>query len=136
VAVTSSRDLVKQATRSPDVELILLSDALNDETTWSTLESLHAGPKTARVPVGILSRPHRLDDMQQIADDHGRVLVIADTVDKELLAPQVARLRELAGRDLIPVSRRIDQATLAQEWLSREPVATQFKDHGLTIWQK
>lgn len=136
VAVTSSRDLVKQATRSPDVELILLSDALNDETTWSTLESLHAGPKTARVPVGILSRSHRLDDMQQIADDHGRVLVIADTVDKELLAPQVARLRELAGRDLIPVSRRIDQATLAQEWLSREPVATQFKDHGLTIWQK
>jgi len=136
VAVTSARDLVKQATRSPDVELILLSDALNDETTWTTLELLQSGPKTARVPVGILSRAHRLDDMQQIADDHGRAIVVVDTVDKELLAPQVARLRNLAGRDLIPVSRRIDQATMAQEWLSREPVATQFKDNGLTIWQK
>lgn len=120
--VTTSQQLIKAATESPDVELILVSDAMNEETIWANLESLRSGPKTARIPVAILSRLSRLDEMQLIAEDQPRVLVLAETIDGSQLATYIPRLHELAGRDSIPAERRLEQATAARGWIQTRQI--------------
>lgn len=120
--VTTSQQLIKAATESPDVELILVSDAMNEETVWANLESLRAGPKTARIPVAILSRQSRLDEMQLIAEDQPRVLVLAETIDGSQLATNVPQLHERAGRDYIPAERRLEQATAARGWIQNRQI--------------
>jgi hypothetical protein len=117
LTATTEQDLMEQSVASPDIELIFISDAMNSETTWSIVESLRVHPKTARLPIAILARSERWDEMEMLAESDPRVLVLPETIDAVGLTTELPRLRALAGRAAVPPAQRLEQAALASEML-------------------
>ncbi len=124
-SVTTGRELTAAAKSSPDVELLFVSDALNQSTVWSVIESLRADPKTARLPIAILARPETFERAMRLADRQERVMVVSESLLREDLQNQLPRLRGLADRDAIDPERRLEMAAQSldalSQWLAQTP---------------
>ena len=105
--MSSAHALEKAATSTADVEFLLVSDALNDASLWSTLEALRVHPKTARLPIGILARPGHAE--RRGAHCRGSCAACwcwSEKVDDATLDLQLPQLLALADRDAIAPARR------------------------------
>jgi CheY-like chemotaxis protein len=116
-AVSTVRDLEAAATSSADVELVMVSDMLNDASLWSTLEALRVHPHTARVPIAILARSTGRDNALRVAGRHQRTMVLNETADEAAIDLHLPQLLKLADRDTITPQRRSEQAQLAKAML-------------------
>ena len=117
--VTSAHELEKAATSTADVELLWVSDALNDASLWSTLEELRVNPKTARLPIAILARANTQAAAARIAEAHRRVLVLGEAMDDVTLDAELPRLLALADRDATTPTQRSQQAQAAMKMFHR-----------------
>ena len=118
-AVDNERDLLEQAAASPDIEFVLISDAMNRWSVWSLIEMLRANPKTARLPVVVLGRRDRMAEVEQLAGEHARVMAWVENLTVEDLSSLVPRVAALAGRDAISADRRLEQGEAALKWLNQ-----------------
>jgi hypothetical protein len=129
-AVSTARDLEAAATSSADVELVMVSDALNDASLWSTLEALRVHPHTARLPIAILARRNGRDAAQRIAERHERTRVLNETADEAAIDLYLPQLLQLADRDAVNPHRRLEQAQWAARMLNRLRSGEQTRDTG------
>lgn len=67
VATTTGRELYRRAAEDSDVELILISDAIDKPALGETLLQLRSNPAMKNIPIGILSQKHRQLRNEQIA---------------------------------------------------------------------
>jgi HEAT repeat protein len=116
--VNTARQLL-EAALSADVEFVVLSDALNDDSLWSTIEQLRVHPKTARLPIAVLKRNSTRDDTLRTVEAQPRVMVWNESLDDEALDLQLPQLLDLADRDAISPERRLEHAAAAIEMLDR-----------------
>jgi CheY-like chemotaxis protein len=120
-AVASGAELLRRGPASSDWELILISDELKATTTWQLIELLQADPRTAELPIVLMTArgDEALFQLDKIADSHQRVLAIREPIENEGVNTAISRALALAGRDLVDRDRRLEQAILAMEWMNQ-----------------
>jgi hypothetical protein len=117
---TSGRQFFFKATESPDYELLLLSDAINNPPLGETLQSIHSDRRTGTIPIGIMAREERLSQLQLEAQESDKLtLVFPRPHERAALESQVQHLLANAGRNAIGSEERARQAAAALAWLSR-----------------
>ncbi|MCP4191497.1 MAG: HEAT repeat domain-containing protein [Planctomycetaceae bacterium] len=118
--LTEPTEMVNRAIQSPDWELIMISDAIRGPSLWSLITALRADPKSADIPIVLLGfRSDSMLKLDQIADAHPRTLAAPEPIEDELFGQIVARGLNSAGRTAVDVDRRLEQAALALDWLTR-----------------
>ena len=118
VVVGNSRDLLKTAYQWPDLQLAMVSDSLNDESAWDTLEQLRVHPRTAKLPIALLARPDRVVQDQRLSLQFDDVTVLPESLDREALMEQLPQIVRRLNRDRIPPAERLRRAQLALRWLA------------------
>jgi CheY-like chemotaxis protein len=116
--VTTSTDLLAAATASPDVELLLISNSMNEWTWWSLVEELRANPLTAGLPILVLARPDAVDKARVLADKQERLMLVSESLTEEDLQLQLPRILATAAEYRIDRERRFAMATDALKSLA------------------
>jgi hypothetical protein len=131
------RALMDVAVVNPDVEFLLISDAIDLPPVLELVQWLRRDYRTAQLPVGVMARGELLERTRfALADDEytlvfprlhivnvpaappaqqddGAAPVVQERSPLEVAAMQVARLDAIAGRNLVSRDERIAQARLA-----------------------
>lgn len=118
VALTGRR-LMALAAQSPDYEVILLSDAIDHPPLRETLQMIRRDHRVGGLPVGLMVREDRLNQLQLLAGDERLTEAFPRPHDTKALQFQIARLLQRAGRDVVPYEQRRAQGAAALAWLSR-----------------
>jgi hypothetical protein len=117
---TTGRQFFFKATETPDYELLLLSDAINDPPLGETLQTLRSDRRTGTMPIGIMAREERINRLQLEAEETDRLThVFPRPHERAALESQVQRLIAAAGRHAIAGEERERHAAAAMGWLSR-----------------
>ena len=118
--VTDPKRITARAIASPDLELIMISDAIRGASLWSLIQSLRSDPKSADIPILLMGyQPNSLTKLEQIASSDSRVLAFTQPLESDFFGQVVAMAIQTAGRDLMDRGRRIDQAAMALDWLAQ-----------------
>lgn len=117
-AVTG-RELFLQAVRSPDYDIVLVSDGIDDRPLHETLQTLRKDRRTAWLPIGVMAREENLRILQLRAQDDPLTLVFPRPHEQSALVFQLKRLIELIGRHAISDQERARHASAALAWLTR-----------------
>ena len=107
------------ATANADYEFLMLSDGIDRPGLNETIQVLRRDPRTRRLPIGIMAREENVRRYDELARITPLVASFPRPHDVPTLAYLAARLRELAGRELVPYDERLDQATAAMDHLLR-----------------
>lgn len=127
-AVTNAQDLLAASTASPDIEIVLLSNSMNEWTWWSLAQELRANPLTAGLPLVVLARPETIDQARTLADQQDGVIVVSESLSAEDLRLQLPRIWEAAQYRIAP-ERRFEMGVAAVESLA----SLLGKDHPLNV---
>lgn len=111
--------LVKRAIATPDLEMILISDAIDGPPVKDLIQQLRHDARTARLPIGVLARGPKLDELNRFAAGDPLTRVFPRVQDKTGLAIQVRRLLELNGGNGITPEERIRWASAALAYFAR-----------------
>ena len=118
--VTDPKQIAARAIASPDLELIMISDAIRGASLWSLIQSLRSDPKSAGIPILLMGyHADSLTKLERIASSHERVLAFPQPLESDFFGQVVALAVQTAGRELMDRSRRIDQAAMALDWLAQ-----------------
>jgi hypothetical protein len=115
----TGESLVKRAIATPDLELILISDAIDGPPVKDLVQQLRHDARTARLPIGILARGTKLEDLNRFAADDALTLAFPRVQDKNGLVLHVRRLLELNGGNGITPEERIQWAEAALKYFAR-----------------
>jgi hypothetical protein len=107
------RALAEQAFNNPDYEFILISDAIDLPPVKELVQWLRRDYRTARIPVGVMSRGELLDAARFAFEDDPYTTVFPRIFSTDVAAIELHKLEALAGRNLARVDERIDQARTA-----------------------
>lgn len=118
-SVTRAADLVRFARSVPDVEVILLTEALGEPGFAELLQELRSGPRTCRLPVLLLVGPESLEDAQRLASRYRNVLASPIPGDASIMTRQLDNLWQMVDHLDADESARIEYARVAQELLVR-----------------
>lgn len=75
-AATTGRELFRMATLDPDVEFMLISDAISRPSLGELITQLRSHPSLARIPIGILSQKMNQAKNERIANSDPLTLAI------------------------------------------------------------
>lgn len=112
-------ELVLQASRNPDYEFLLISDAIDHPRYQELVQVLRHDPFAAGLPIGLTVRPRNMESAKWFAQRDSRLLALAPPQNKEDMARDVHRLLETAGRAYVGPDERIEQARFALDALAR-----------------
>ncbi|HZN33626.1 MAG TPA: hypothetical protein VFB80_07395 [Pirellulaceae bacterium] len=107
------RYLMEEAVVNPDVEFILISDAIDLPPVQELVQWLRRDFRTAQIPVGVMARSELLDRTRFAFVDDPLTTVFPRIYSTNVAAVEVARLEEIAGRNRVSRDERIDQARAA-----------------------
>ncbi len=116
---TTGRELFFKAAASPDYEMVLVADSIDDPPLGETLQLLRKDRRTAWLPIGVLARGERLVPLQLQVGDDPLTEAFPRPHDREAMEFQVARLLQIAGRHGITHQERVRHASAALAWLTR-----------------
>jgi hypothetical protein len=117
-AAYSGRSTFLKAVRSPDYEFLLISDGLDKPGVTELLQLLRRDRRTASLPIGIMARSERLDQLKNQMSFDRLTEVFPAPQDDESANFQARRLLALAGRHLAGQAERIAQAEKALDHLA------------------
>ena len=115
---TNGRDLLWLANGTPDVELVLISSAIDRPTMQPALQQLRHDRRTALLPVGLLAAFEDTEGVKITAEDDPLAEGFPQPVDKRGMEILVQRLQARAGRTFVAPEVRQQQAKGALEWLA------------------
>jgi hypothetical protein len=107
------RTLVENAVINPDIEFILISDAIDLPPVQELVQWLRRDFRTARIPVGVMARGELLDRARFAFADDPYTSVFPRIHSTEVAANEVARLSAIAGRNRASRDERTAQARAA-----------------------
>jgi hypothetical protein len=107
------RGLAEQAFTNPDYEFILVSDAIDLPPVKELVQWLRRDYRTARIPVGVMARGEQLEDIRYAFADDPFTTVFPRLHSTDIAAIEEAKLRAVAGRNLVSRDERIEQARAA-----------------------
>ncbi len=118
-SASTGREAFRLASRSPDYEFVLISDALDRPSAHETIQMMRKDPRTSRLVVGLMGRQETLRSAETFAETDPLVLAFPRPLDATGMSFQAGRLLRLAGRDLVGYDERLDQAEQALDSLLR-----------------
>ena len=117
---TSSRELFEIATTDPDIEMIFVTDTLNQPHYQELVQQLRSDWRTRRTPIGLLidddTRSFRSELTLQ-SDEFLHVMPL--TQNQPLMFSQVTRLREFLEPWHVTNGQRVKHKAFAVQWLSK-----------------
>ena len=119
-AVTSSRDFFDQATSNPDIEMLLVSDTMANPQYAELIQQLRNDWRTKRLPIAFLYRDlERSKRVSFRVRNQDRFFQVPFSVNPELVANNVARLKEMHDPWRLTSLDRRRHAALAIRWLEK-----------------
>jgi len=105
------RAVQQKIVENADYEILLLSDTLAAPETKELVQWLRRDYRTARLPVGVMTRGDMIDALRADLEDDRLTYVFPAIADSEVAAELVVRLERIAGRNLIGSDERMDMAS-------------------------
>jgi HEAT repeat protein len=118
IAVTGD-SLVKQAVASPDCEAILVSDAIDNAPVKEVVQHLRHDARTARLPIGILTREAYLPEMERFAEGDPWTRAFPRAHDMMGIMLQMRQLLALQDATAITADSRLQWAQMALDYFAR-----------------
>jgi len=115
---TTGREVLRQATASPDYELILVDSGLEHPTVDLLLEQLRHDFRTGSIPVGVVARAGYLDRARRLAANDPLADAFPRLHAEEPLRVEVQRLLALSSRSMVSAAQRQEQAVRAIGWVA------------------
>jgi hypothetical protein len=117
------RVVAERAFANPDFDFVLITDAIDGPPVMELVQWLRWDYRTAQRPVGVMARGENLQGLRDALQDDPYTTVFPRVYSVEVAAQEIAKLRQVAGRNFVPPEERIAQAqaalaaltTLAQE---------------------
>jgi hypothetical protein len=124
----SGKDLFRMAASNPDYEFILVGDTIDNPPVAQTVSLLRKDPRTAHLPVGIVTdvNEHGVGRRIVAQDDRAHVLIDPDSAESMIL--QIGPLLKMIGEQPVTVSERLLHAQFALETMYR--FASNQEDYG------
>jgi hypothetical protein len=119
VGLTGSETFSLATDPERDYEFVLLHDAIDHPAALELLQWLRRDPRTAPIPVGLIAREHRLDEMQKVAEIDALTLAMPRIHDPNTAMFQIDRLIALLGRDYVTPQERMRGAIWSVDMLAR-----------------
>lgn len=116
---TSSRDVFRQATRHPDYEFILLSDALEHPRMGELVHWLRRDPRTAKLPIGFMARAGYLEKSKRLAELHPLTTAFPRPHTVLGATAETRRLLALIGRRHVSYQERTKMASMALDRMAQ-----------------
>jgi hypothetical protein len=118
-ACEASRGVFRAAVASPDVDLLLLSDALDGPPVEELVQQLRRDARTANLPVGVMAREHNLSRLRRFTDLEPLTETFPRPHTMETLALEVRRLLDLSSGEVASAAQRLHRAEIALDYLAR-----------------
>jgi hypothetical protein len=118
-AVTNGRDFLREATSDANVRYLFVSENMTRSGFIEFVQQLRSDWRTKRMPIGILTSANDLAPLQRVADRDPLTIVLPITLDAQLIALQIERLRELEPVWLLSNTTAQFQSAYAVNWLKR-----------------
>jgi CheY-like chemotaxis protein len=115
--VTGKQALRRAAMTNPDIELILVSDAVSRPRWTELVQQLRFEPRTAWIPLALVVTEKNLDRADQLARHHVRTIAFPWPHDAESLNSLLGRALPLAGEDPLTAPERSKLARDVASWL-------------------
>jgi hypothetical protein len=112
-AAYSGRLLVERAQANPDYQFVLISDAIDTPPIEELVQWLRRDFRTARLPLGVMARGERLDELREALADDRLLSVFPRIHSVEVAFNEIEKLKVLAGRNLVGRDERLNQARAA-----------------------
>jgi CheY-like chemotaxis protein len=118
VTATNGQALFEAATSSADTELILISNRIDHQPAFETVQLLLRDPRTANVPICVVAEPGDRERMTRWYEKFRDVFVALRPEQPEEMQQIVARARQIAGDRIVPAPLRALAATSALDALT------------------
>ncbi|HUE69501.1 MAG TPA: hypothetical protein VMP01_01320 [Pirellulaceae bacterium] len=115
----TGRAVQQQIIENADYEFLLLSDTLDAPAMKEVVQWLRRDYRTARLPVGVMTRGENVDVLREDLEDDRLTYVFPAIADGEVARELVLRLERIAGRNLISRDERLDMASDSLDALAR-----------------
>jgi CheY-like chemotaxis protein len=110
---------LRLATKHPDYEFILVSDAVDYPAVSELIQQLRRNPLTAMLPIGLMARQERFDEMQMITAADPLAETFPRPHDEVGVSLAARRLLDRAGDNFASFEERTMHASLALDHLAR-----------------
>jgi hypothetical protein len=107
------RVLAERAFANPDFEFILIADAIDIPPVMELVQWLRRDYRTARQPIGVMARGENLQALRDALRDDPFTTVFPRIFSTEVAFREIAKLKEIAGRNLVERDERTAQAQAA-----------------------
>lgn len=107
------KNLVSDAVGNPDIDFILISDAIDLPPARELVQWLRRDYRTANTPVGIMARGERLDDTRFAFAGDPYTAVLPRVHSADVAGREAARLIAVAGRNRVSFDERTAQGRAA-----------------------
>ncbi len=118
VTATNGQALFEAATGSADTELILVSNRLDHQPAFETVQQLLRDPRTANVPICVVAEPGERDRAIHFFEKFPGVFVELLPRRPEDMQQIVARAQQIAGDRIVPATLRAAAAGQALDALA------------------
>lgn len=112
-AAPIGRTLVAEATGNPDLDFILISDAIDVPPVKELVQWLRRDYRTAQTPVGVMARGDKLDETRYALADDAYTSVFPRLHSADVAGRYVAMLHAIAGRNRVGADERVQQGRAA-----------------------
>lgn len=119
VGLTGAETFALATSPERDYEFVLLHDAVDHPDALELLQWLRRDPRTAPLPVALIAREHRLEEMRRIAEIDALTLAMPRLHDAQTALFQIDRLQGLLGRDYVTFDERLRAASWALDTLAK-----------------
>ena len=116
VSAVTGHGAVKAALESPDIELILLSAAIDRPAIAEVVQALRADQRTKDLPIAILLEEHHTDDEPALAETDELVIRFPRPVDPASAEYLINKMVDSAAGTLVTADIRAQQAEQAIEY--------------------
>ena len=116
--VSAANQLLDAATKSSDLDMIVLSDSVSRPPARETIQKLRRHTYTANIPIVLMHRQNNEDEADRIAaiDDH--TIVLPEFASDQALLEILDRAERMSRGVAVPPQQRLVQARNALSWLT------------------
>ncbi len=125
---SSGKNLFQLAASNPDYEFILVGDTIYDPGVAETVSLLRKDPRTANIPVGIVTDVNERGVGARILAQDGRAHLLVNPHSAESMTIQIQTLLEMASEQPVTTADRLSQAQFALQTMSH--FAANSEDYG------
>jgi hypothetical protein len=123
--VAGGRELFQEAISDSNLQVLFVSDTLNNPLFTELISQLRNDWRTKRLPIAILTRSSETNRSTRMAKSDSRLLALPETSDATLVALQVDQVRRLAEPWTLDTLQGRMHAQVALEWLAKIIAAPQ-----------